>query len=663
MGVNMRINELLLTQELETSNISNIKDILSKLNTGDVIKAQVLEASPDELVLRLVDGSVFKASTMVPINVKPGDFVDFSVKEKIDGKLFLETVKSNIPENNIIIDIQKTDAQLIDAGIKPDKISREIASEITKADTDVTGNLVENAIRLAEKFAVIDAKKAGFIVANNINVDIDNVQFVSEFLEGKFDLGSSLIELSDLLTQIDNSDLLKNLARLLSAENITTESSNLNPDITFSNLHFSITESSSNSGTASRNLNLDIAAINSSPDFTDSNLISDVTDRISNPDAAGSNSNLDITGDYPHADIVDNNSRSSIEAENVPAALNTDTDSIISDSNTTIGKLIPDSDTDANKLIPNSDTAKSDAAPAGSLTSDSNAAASSKTSDLDDVSGNTNMNNTAVNSEASLEPEINFGKVSNFSADRRPLEENKQHSEFHNIASTTAKDDTSELKQKIKDIFEDLSVKIKSSGITFRKDANTGIENRIDHSSIIDLYDDISEKLELIKESIKNYNLPVYNKIKLAADNIQQNFKLINDLYGNMMYMQIPLSFNNKAATAGIYIFKRNTRKKKIDPGNATILISINTKNMGQIDSIINIKGKSAAVNFKLENKDMVQFIKDSYSDLYNRMIKKGYKLVEMKCSLRNQDINPLNAKEVADTEVYKGYHSFDLRI
>ncbi len=65
----MRITDMNSGQNLS---IGNISDILSKLNVGDVLRAQIIESAANELFLKLFDGTTVKATAMVPIDVKKG---------------------------------------------------------------------------------------------------------------------------------------------------------------------------------------------------------------------------------------------------------------------------------------------------------------------------------------------------------------------------------------------------------------------------------------------------------------------------------------------------------------------------------------------------------------------------------------------------------------
>ena len=87
-------------------NISNNNtDILNKLKPGDVIRAQVLENSGEELIIKLSDGSEVHANALTTINAKEGDFVNFVFKGTEGGKLVLESLGTNMtqPVNEALV--------------------------------------------------------------------------------------------------------------------------------------------------------------------------------------------------------------------------------------------------------------------------------------------------------------------------------------------------------------------------------------------------------------------------------------------------------------------------------------------------------------------------------------------------------------------------------
>src|SRR5512138_1144426 len=86
----MRVDGL---QNIQAAIRTNVADLMSRLETGDVIKAKVLEITSDEVLLRLFDGSVLKAAAGEDLEAKVGQTLKLTVTSKSEGTLFLETIK------------------------------------------------------------------------------------------------------------------------------------------------------------------------------------------------------------------------------------------------------------------------------------------------------------------------------------------------------------------------------------------------------------------------------------------------------------------------------------------------------------------------------------------------------------------------------------------
>jgi len=71
-------------------------DILSRLDTGDTLRARVVDITANELLLKLFDGTLINAGTMTPIDAKKGELLDFIVKNKVNNQLFLEIMKDGV---------------------------------------------------------------------------------------------------------------------------------------------------------------------------------------------------------------------------------------------------------------------------------------------------------------------------------------------------------------------------------------------------------------------------------------------------------------------------------------------------------------------------------------------------------------------------------------
>ena len=210
--------------------------------------------------------------------------------------------------------------------------------------------------------------------------------------------------------------------------------------------------------------------------------------------------------------------------------------------------------------------------------------------------------------------------------------------------------DTSKLKDTIKSTFDNFFIDIKS-------------DNLKDEINVKNLYKDIYGKLEVIKDSITNSLLPNKNEIIQQVDNMQNNIRFMNELSNHNTYVQIPLNIWDKNTTGELYILKKDSKRKKIDPENATVFISLNTKNLGQIDSLIGVNKKNITLNIRVEDQEIIDFLKENHKELYNRLQEKGFKLVDMKYRIIEEEANILNIQDVVKKESGQGQGNIDYRL
>jgi galactitol-specific phosphotransferase system IIB component len=171
-------------------------DTLGRLEIGDVIRAKVLEMTSGELMLKLFDGSVFKAEARTEISAKPGDMVDFKVASREEGKVFLEVAhNSGKTSPSLQNDLKKALAELnLDTGSK----NISLAEEFKASGVKMTADLFEKALKLADTIPGITSEKAVFMASKTIQPEAaTNTLF--ELLEGKLKLGDQLSQLKLLL--------------------------------------------------------------------------------------------------------------------------------------------------------------------------------------------------------------------------------------------------------------------------------------------------------------------------------------------------------------------------------------------------------------------------------------------------------------------------------
>lgn len=230
---------------------------------------------------------------------------------------------------------------------------------------------------------------------------------------------------------------------------------------------------------------------------------------------------------------------------------------------------------------------------------------------------------------------------------------------FNNLSEKSASKPADNLNQTIeksvyekelKDVFDKFYVKIDDN--TSSKDLH-----------VKKVYKDMFEKLEVIKSAIEQHSIPNKEDIINKIDNLQSSIKFINDLNNHSTYIQIPLNIFDKNTTGELYVLKKGSRSKKIDPQNASVLISLNTQNLGQINSLISVNKKNISLNIRVEEQAIIGFIKENYIELYNSLSNRGYKLVDVKYRLIDEEITPINAESTIQKELDLLRQSIDYKI
>lgn len=190
---------------------------------------------------------------------------------------------------------------------------------------------------------------------------------------------------------------------------------------------------------------------------------------------------------------------------------------------------------------------------------------------------------------------------------------------------------------------------------------------KIDHEitdsdlSLKKTYSELSSKLEMIKDTLKQQNNSESSNIIKRAETMEGSLKLINEINSFNSYYQIPLSFGDNNTTGELYILKKERGRKKIDPENASMLISLDTENIGRVDSFIGINKKSVSVSMRVESEGLFDFIKQNRDELYKRLQNNGFKLVDLRCRLIDEQVNLINASQAVKKEF--GGSGFDLKI
>lgn len=190
-------------------------------------------------------------------------------------------------------------------------------------------------------------------------------------------------------------------------------------------------------------------------------------------------------------------------------------------------------------------------------------------------------------------------------------------------------------------------------------------KNLSEELNIKKIYRDILSKIDIIKSRINEYqDIPGKEIIAKVINDIEGNIKFMNELYSHTVYVQLPINMWNNSTTGELYILRKKSRKKKISMDEITVFISLNTNSLGCVDTLLGIKGKNVSLNVSTESREIADFIKSNYKMLYDSLISKGFKLIDMKCRVREKERNLLQLhKEMIEKNTKLSASRLDLRV
>lgn len=530
----MEVGSVFLGQNI---NMSTLTDILSRISVGDMVRAQILEFTASDLVLKLFDGTTLTAATTSEIDAKQGEFMDFIVKNKSENQLILEPAKKAVTKQLVDTDAELK-KQLLAMDFKADAANVEIASEIKASNLTLNKENFVKVLDMLVKFKDLTPSKAVFMASSDIEAHEKNINSLNKLVEGKLNISSDIDDLMKALSaagDLDSSDSEALIAKDQPKAVVTSEKPD-NQAINQKTLQNELQKMGDQR----------LQAI-----FKDSAQLEKLSNLF--------NSNKNI----PEQFQKDIEAFVSSEFKNLPA-----------EDQKQINDLL-------NKLAAR-------------------------------LKGNSHVNE---------ESNVNDGKG------HKP-------------------ESIKELHKALEGIF------VKLDSRTPEKDLN-----------ISKVYKEMLDKLETAREFLAQSNLAGKAELLGKIDNISENLKFLNEINNNNTYVQIPINMGNTNTTGELYILKRDSKKKKINPENVTMFISLNTQNIGQVESLIGINKKNVSVNMRLEDQGIINFIKENYKDLYNGLSEKGYKLVDLKYKLISEPANITNVNKIATTQLNQNRVSIDYRL
>ncbi len=577
-------------------NISNNNtDILNKLKPGDVIRAQVLENSGEELTIKLSDGSEVHANALTTINAKEGDFVNFVFKGTEGGKLVLESLGTNTtqPINEALVNA-KSALALINVPISDKNI--EMAMALLKQNLPVTNESLLKMAELTSTDKGLKADAAAFLIASKLSDNMSNIEKLQSLLSGRLKITDNISGLIKLMEGAGETEPPK--------------------------------------------------------------MPQEVVNRL--------------------ASLVKENN------ENIPvkaAVMDNLLERLTSGIKMKFGS--------AEGIVEGSSASNNSKSGAALLTGNSPATVQSSAASENQVNAaNTQNSQAKTETNQLLSAENGFSKDNNIAPAQLSKADLPVLKELRNQLQTIAEDPklTQEQFTALKNIAKEISNTIVKIGLRQQeldnfnfdagkqhiiKDAVNTLKNlivRIDRQNNeeinpVKFYNELDNSLTVVKNAIQHLPSATREAAGNIVNNLESNVNFINQLNNYSSYVQLPLSIFNKNTTGELYMLKKGSKAKKLDPSNLTVLLSLETNNIGRIDTLLSIKEKDVSTNFRLEDSGVFNILKDSHKMLYNSLLEKGYRLVDFTYKLLEDPISIVNFEEEAKKEFIKTPNNIDILV
>lgn len=629
-------------------------DLLQKLKPGDNVRAQILENSGNELTLKFSDGSIVSAAAAQPIDASEGEFVNLTFRGIIDEKPAFEVTERNIqPQTDRSLENLKS--KLVSLKLPLNQQNIGIAQALVEKELPVTLENMAKMAGLIKGNPELKPDAAAFLTAFGLTQDSDSIIKLQQLLTGRLKLSDDLSQLIKLLASQLKPDteallaspqavkLLEKLVEKLSTrlENssniqVPPNSQNINPKVQagyITPLNMTVdTEAVPNLISGSKSLINNNQNIINKQNITIFNAIPDSeVETISKP--ANPNNNNTLVSANGRDNITNLNT-------NITAANNTNIQNNTINENNTNSEL----STIAAKSLNN--------------TSNENSInSSSNESRISNLSKNTVINENNLRNYAERLTGLLKGQIQPGSNDLQLLQTFDKELSMLIDSGSLSKEELVAAKQ-----LAGSEVKILTA-VNILKTLSIKVDENHKEINPVKLYNDMESSLQSIKSALQQLPHGIREAAVNMTSSFESNLNFINQLNNYSSYVQLPLSIFSQNATGELYMLKKGAKTKKLDPSNMTVLLSLETNNIGRVDTLLSIDKKNIITNIRLEDTKVFPVLKEYHTQLYNSLLDKGFRLVDFTYRLKDEPINITNFETEAKKEFIKNTNNIDIVI
>mgnify|MGYP006887395416 CR=1 FL=1 len=174
--------------------------------------------------------------------------------------------------------------------------------------------------------------------------------------------------------------------------------------------------------------------------------------------------------------------------------------------------------------------------------------------------------------------------------------------------------------------------------------------------------DDAPQTLKMLKSALEQSDM---KSKEIGIRNVEQAMKQLEiaDKPQRFDYIQIPLAQNGKGETAELYVFKRNKGNRGETEGGTTILVALDTKHIGRVETLLSESKGCITLEFRLEEQGLADEFRKSSQELSKNIEAAGYKLMGIRFTGLDKRTTLLNAQEAVGFDIKRADRGIDIRI
>lgn len=638
-------------------------DILSKLKPGDSIRAQLLENSGKELTLKFSDGTIVTAAAATPVETAEGEFVNLTFKGYVDDRPAFETAEKALqPQTDKAFENIRNSLTALKLPLTEQNL--QMAKALTDQNLPVTSENMTKMNALITANTDLKPDAAAFLTAAKLSEDTNNIDKLQSLLAGRLKISNDISQLVKLIeaqakgtadASLDSGEISKLVQKILASlaekGEITKTSDGTG------------TSGGANPGIAAENIDgpavddgLPAIKTNGNSAKTDTlSVIAENQNKGADSKMTASSSITLVTVSTTVAGDVANEGKG---GEINPAGKPADSEAALSSKGSsseinTTGKASSSEEIAATKAsVPEGKTAEKSGVSENSLLTRANNSSDSANSQVVSRMNATELKAAADKLISMLKGETEPGRADLplISAFDKELNALKNSGELSGVEMTAAKQLAGE-----ETLF--------ATAVKAMKNMFIRIDEASENINPVKLYKEMDTALQMLKSTMQQLPQVMREAAAAIINNLESNVNFINQLNTYSSYVQLPLSIFSQNTTGELYMLKKGSKSKKLDPSNMTVLISLDTNNIGRIDTLLSVDRKNISTNFRLENSEVFPVLKEHHKQLYNSLLEKGFRLVDFTYRLMDEPINIVNFEAEAKKEFIKSSNNIDVLI